>query len=131
MSEIFFAFLFVLLAGRSDPLIDLLSPCSRVLLEKLTDFQLVKKFPAFYGTRRFITAFKRAHHLFSAKSIQSMPSTHFLKTHYNTILPSTPRSPKWSLSLRFPNQNSVYACPLPIRATCPALSFLSILSPEQ
>jgi hypothetical protein len=34
----------------------LLTPWSRVLLEKLTGFQLVKKFPAFYGTRRFITA---------------------------------------------------------------------------
>ena len=31
--------------------------------EKLTGFQLVKKFPAFYGTRRFITAFKSARHL--------------------------------------------------------------------
>jgi hypothetical protein len=29
---------------------DLLTPCSRVLLEKLTGLQLVKKFPAFYGT---------------------------------------------------------------------------------
>jgi len=27
-----------------------------VLLEKLTGFRLVKKFPAFYGTRRFISA---------------------------------------------------------------------------
>ena len=35
----------------------LLTPCSKVLLEKLTGFQLVKKFPAFYGTHRFITAF--------------------------------------------------------------------------
>jgi len=34
----------------------LFTPWSRVLLEKLTGFQLVKKFPAFYGTRRFITA---------------------------------------------------------------------------
>ena len=34
-----------------------LTPCSIVLLEKLTGFQLVKKFPTFYGTRRFITAF--------------------------------------------------------------------------
>jgi hypothetical protein len=37
-----------------------LTPCSRVLLEKLTGRQLVKKFPAFYGTRRFITALTRA-----------------------------------------------------------------------
>ena len=41
----------------------LLTPWSRVLLEKLTGLQLVKKFPAFYGTRRFITAFTSAHPL--------------------------------------------------------------------
>jgi hypothetical protein len=41
----------------------LLTPRSRVLLEKLTGSQLVKKFPAFYGTRRFITAFTNARHL--------------------------------------------------------------------
>jgi len=34
----------------------LLTPWSRVLLEKLTTSQSVKKFPAFYGTRKFITA---------------------------------------------------------------------------
>ena len=38
----------------------LLTPCSSILLEKLTGSQLVKKFPAFYGTRRFITAFTSA-----------------------------------------------------------------------
>jgi len=31
------------------------TPWSRVLLEKLTGSQLVKKFPVFYGTRRYIT----------------------------------------------------------------------------
>jgi hypothetical protein len=31
--------------------------------EKLTGSQLVKKFPAFYGTRRFITAFTSDRHL--------------------------------------------------------------------
>jgi hypothetical protein len=41
----------------------LLTPWSRVPLEKLTGFQLVKKFPAFCGTRRFITAFTSARHL--------------------------------------------------------------------
>ena len=39
------------------------TPWSRVLLEKLTGFQPVKKFPAFYGNRRFITAFTSARHL--------------------------------------------------------------------
>jgi hypothetical protein len=41
----------------------LLTPWSTVLLEKLTDSQLVKKFSAFYGTGRFIIAFTSAHHL--------------------------------------------------------------------
>jgi len=38
-------------------------PWSRVHLENLTGPQLVKKFPAFYGTQRFITAFTSARHL--------------------------------------------------------------------
>ena len=39
------------------------TPWSRFLLEKLTSLQLVKKFPTFYGTHRFITAFTSACHL--------------------------------------------------------------------
>jgi hypothetical protein len=38
-------------------IIYLLTPWSRVLLENLTGLKLVKKFAAFYGIRRFITAF--------------------------------------------------------------------------
>jgi hypothetical protein len=34
-----------------------------VLLEKLSGFQLIKKFPAFYVSRRFITAFTSVCHL--------------------------------------------------------------------
>jgi len=37
--------------------------CGAVLLEKLPGSQLAKKFPAFYGTLRFITAFTIACHL--------------------------------------------------------------------
>jgi hypothetical protein len=40
-----------------------LAPRSRVLLAKLTVLQLLKKFPTFYGTRKFITAFTSARHL--------------------------------------------------------------------
>jgi hypothetical protein len=36
------------------------TPWGRVLPEELTGPQLVKKFPAFYGTRKLITAFTRA-----------------------------------------------------------------------
>ena len=41
----------------------LLTPWCRVLLEKLIGFQLVKKFPAFHGTRRFIIALTSVRHL--------------------------------------------------------------------
>jgi len=53
----------------------LLTPWSRVILEKPTGSQLVKKFPVFYGTRRLFTAFIRARHpsLSWASSIHSMP----------------------------------------------------------
>jgi hypothetical protein len=46
------------------------------ILEKLPIVQPLKNFPAFYGTRRFITAFTRALHwsLPWARSIQSIPS---------------------------------------------------------
>jgi len=40
-----------------------LTPWIRVLLEKLSGFLLVKKYPAFYRIRRFITAFTSARHL--------------------------------------------------------------------
>jgi hypothetical protein len=52
----------------------LLTPWSRVL-EKLTVCQLVKNFPAIYGTQRFITAFTSFRHqsLSWASSIQFVP----------------------------------------------------------
>jgi hypothetical protein len=50
----------------------LLTTCSRFHPEKLRVPQLVRKFPTFYRTRRFITAFTRDRHLFLywARSIQ-------------------------------------------------------------
>jgi len=41
----------------------LLTPWCRVLLEKLIGLQLVKKFPAFHGTGRFITTLTSVRHL--------------------------------------------------------------------
>ena len=64
---------------------DLLPPCSRVLLGKLTGSLLVKKFPAFYGTRKFITIFTIAHHL-SLSLDSSIHSIHLHPTSWRSIL---------------------------------------------
>jgi len=53
-----------------------LTPRSRDLLEKLTGSQLVKKFPAFYGTRRFFTAFTSAATCAYLEPDQSSPCPH-------------------------------------------------------
>ena len=41
------------------------------------------------------------------------PTSHVLMIYFNIILPSTPGSSKWSLSLRFLHQNPVYTCARP------------------
>ena len=81
----------------------LLTPWSRVLLERLTGLQLVKKFPAFHGTRRFITALKRPPpvSILGQPNSVHIPTSPLLEIRPNIIHPSTPRSPQWSLSLRF------------------------------
>ena len=76
----------------------LLTPWCRVLLEQLIGLQLVKKFPAFYGTRRFITSLTSVRHLSLswASPIQSIyphpTSWRFiliLSTHLRLGLPSS------------------------------------------
>jgi hypothetical protein len=98
----------------------LLTPWSKVLLEKLTGSQPVKKFPEFYGTRMFITAFTSAHHLTLSWASPCLP----------ILLPEGPSmrgSPKWSLSLMFPHQNPVYTFPLPHTCCMPHPSHSSRL----
>ena len=56
-------------------LTNLLTPYSTVLLVNLPGSQLVKKFPTFHGSRRFITALTNTRHLSLSwsTSIQSVP----------------------------------------------------------
>jgi hypothetical protein len=89
----------------------LLTQCSRVLLEKLTSLQLIKKFPTFYGTQRFITA---PVHILSQLNPVHTPTSHFLKIHLNIILLSIPGSPQWSHS--------------PTQATCPVHLILDFIT---
>jgi len=46
-----------------------------------------------------------------------IPASHLLEIHPNIIHPSTPRSPQWSLSLRFPYQDLYAPLSLPIKST--------------
>ena len=100
-----------------------LTPRCRVLLEKLTGLQLVKKFPAFYGTRRFITALTSVRHvsLSWASPIQSTyphptswRSILILSTHLRLCLPSGLFPPGFPIKTLYTPLSS------PIRATCPA-----------
>ena len=60
-----------------------------------------------------------------------IPTSHLLQIHPNIIHPSMPRSPQWSLSLRFPHQDPICPPLLTHSATCPAHLIFSILSPAQ
>ena len=91
-----------------------LTPWCRVLLEQLTGLQLVKKFPAFHGTRRFITALTSVRHMslsLDQPNPVHIPTSHLLEIRPNIIHTSTPRSPQLSLSLRFLHQDPI---PLPL-----------------
>ena len=101
----------------------LLTPWCRVLLEKLTGLQLVKKFPAFHGTRKFIAALTSIRHLSLSWSspIQSIyphptswRSIIILSTHLRLGLPSG------LFPSGFPTKTLYTPLSSPIRATCPA-----------
>jgi len=98
----------------------LLTPWCRVLLEKLTGLQLVKKF---HGTRRFITALTSVRHLslYWASPIQSIyphptswRSVLILSTHLRLGLLSGLRPSG------LPTKTLYTPLSSPIRATCPA-----------
>jgi hypothetical protein len=88
------------------------------VLEKLFVTQLIKKFPAFYGTWRFTTVFTRARHwsLFRAECIQSAPSLRsavILSSHQRLGLPSDP-------SLLVFRRKSWMNFSSPMGVTCPS-----------
>ena len=58
-------------------------------------------------------------------------TSHLLEIHPNIIHPSTPRSPQWSLSLRFPHQDPIHPLSTPYAPHTLPISFFSIWSPAQ
>ena len=112
----------------------LLTPWCRVLLEKLTGLQLVKKFPTFHGTRRFITALTSVRHLSLSwvspiQTIYPHPTSWrsilILSTHLRLGLPSG------LLPSGFPPRPYTPPSPHPYAPHAQPISFFSILSPAQ
>ena len=112
----------------------LLTPWCRVLLEKLTGLQLIKKFPAFHGTRKFITALTSVRHqsLSWANPIQSIyphptswRSILILSIHLRQGLPSG------LFPSGFPTKTLYTPLPHPYAPHAQPISFFPILSPAQ
>ena len=112
----------------------LLTPWCWVLLEQLTGLQLVKKFPAFHGTRRFISTLTSVHQLFLswASPIQSIyphptswRSILILSTHLRLGLPSG------LVPSGLPTKILYTPSPHPYAPHAQSSSFFSILSPAQ
>jgi len=90
-----------------------LTPWSRVLLKKL--ISATQEIPRIeWNPESSLPRYNRPPPVPVLSQIQSMPPpSHFLKLHLNIILPSTPGSSMWPLSLRFPYQNPVHTSSVP------------------
>ena len=98
----------------------LLIPWSMVILEKLASLQLVKKFPAFYGTRRFLTALTSARHL-SLSWTSPIQSSYSNPTSLRSILTLSSHLrlglPSGLFPSGFPTSILYTHFPSPVRAT--------------
>ena len=90
----------------------LLTPWCRVLLEKLTCNAASQEIPRI---SRIPKVHYRTHRrpppvsILGQRSPVHISTSHLLEVHPNFIHASTPRSPQWSLSFRFPHQDPIHS----------------------
>jgi hypothetical protein len=104
-----------------------LNPWSRVFLEKLTVSQLVKKFSRLLQSHKVHYCVQKSSsvdYILSYINPVHILTPSFQKVHFNIILPSTSKSPKWSLLSRFSGQNFACISHLSVPATCSACIIL-------
>jgi len=93
----------------------LLTPSSRFFLQKLIGSAASQEIPRILWNQNVHYCIQKCPppaSILSQLDPVHTPTSHFLKIHFNIILPPTPGSPKWSHSLTFSHQNPVYASPL-------------------
>ena len=110
----------------------LLTPCSRVLLEKLTGSAASQEIPRLFGTRWFLTVPTSARHM-SLSWANSIKSPQFPPTPWRSILNYPPIYVWVSPMVSFPQVSQPEPCahlsPPPYAPHAPPISFFSILLP--
>jgi hypothetical protein len=117
-----------MLRSHSPPLTYLLTPCSRVFLEKLTGFEANQEIHRIlWNSKVHYRTHKRPPSVPILSQLHPVPTTpsHLPKIHPNIILPPTPWSPQCSPTLWFPHQHPVHTSPL--LHTCPAHLITTLL----
>ena len=114
--------------------VNMLTAWCRVLIEQLTGLQLVKKFPAFHGTRTFITALTSVRHM-SLSWASPIQSTYPHPTSWRSVLILSTHLclglPSGLVPSGFPTKILYTPPPHSYTPHAHPISFFSILSPAQ
>ena len=111
----------------------LLTPWSRVLLEKLTGSAASQEIPHILWNREVhYRTHKCPPPLPILNQLHPVPATPSYFIHINIIIPSTSWSPQWSLSPQVsPPESCAHLSPPPYVPHAPPISFFLILPPAQ